>query len=167
MRARALRRADDGAEVMRVRQIVAQDDEGRFSPAFRVFEDLIDRGVGVGRDHGDDALMRAGGGELIELAPVGLDDGSSSLLRHGGEAGKGAVGLAGGDIELVDRAAGSERFLHGVAALEHIFCRLRGLLRAAQGRAAVIAVPFFLFHDLSSFRVISSEFLLIVFHGIV
>ena len=69
--------------------------------------------------------MRAGGGELIELAPVGLDDGGAGLLRHGGEAGKGAVGLAGGDVELVDGAASGERFLHGVAALEHIFCRLR------------------------------------------
>ena len=82
MCARTFGGADDGAEVMRVGQLVAEDDERRL-PFFRgAGEDVVDGGIVVRGDDGDDALVRAGGGELIELAPVGLDDDGPGLLRR-------------------------------------------------------------------------------------
>ena len=59
-------------------------------PVFRgAFEDVVDRGVVMRGDDGDDALVRARGGELVELAPVGLDDDGAGLLspwRPGAQA---------------------------------------------------------------------------------
>ena len=89
---------------------------------------------------------------LVELAPVCFNDGGAGFSRHGGQPGKRAVCFSGSDVKLVDGVACGKRFLYGVAALEHIFCILRRLLRTADGRAAVVPVPFFLFHSFSSFR---------------
>ena len=152
MRACAFRRADDRAQIVRVGKFVADDDQRGLAPVFRVFEDLLDRRVGMRRDHGDHALMRARGRKLVELAPVCFNDGGAGFSRHGGQPGKRAVCFSGSDVKLVDGAACGKRFLYGVAALEHIFCILRRLLRTADGRAAVVPVPFFLFHSFSSFR---------------
>ena len=152
MRACAFRRADDRAQIVRVGQLVADDDQRGLAPVFRVFEDLLDRRVGMRRDHGDHALMRARGGKLVELAPVCFNDGGAGFSRHGGQPGKRAVCFSGSDVKLVDGAACGKRLLYGVAALQHIFCILRRLLRTADGRAAVVPVPFFLFHSFSSFR---------------
>ena len=150
MRACAFRRADDRAQIVRVGQLVADDDQRGLAPVFRVFEDLLDRRVGMRRDHGDHALMRARGGKLVELAPVCFNDGGAGFSRHGGQPGKRAVCFSGSDVKLVDGAACGKRLLYGVAALQHIFCILRRLLRTADGRAAVVPVPFFLFHSFSS-----------------
>ena len=152
MRARTFRRADDRAQIVRVGQLVADDDQRGLAPVFRVFEDLLDRRVGMRRDHGDHALVRARGRKLVELAPVCFNDGGAGFSRHGGQPRKCAVRLSGSDVKLVDGTACGKRFLYGVAALEHIFCILRRLLRTADGRAAVVPVPFFLFHSFSSFR---------------
>ena len=137
---------------MRVGKFVADDDQRGLAPVFRVFEDLLDRRVGVRCNHGDHALVRACGGKLVKLAPVCFDDGCARLLCHGGQPRKCAVRLSGGNVKLVDGTACGKRLLYGVAALEHIFCILRRLLRTADGRAAVVPVPFFLFHSFSSFR---------------
>ena len=150
MRARALCRADNRAQIVRVGKLVADDDQRGFAPAFRVFENFIDRCIGVRRDHGNDALMRARGRKLVELAPVGFHDGGSCFPCHGGQPCKGAVGFSGGDVKLVDGTACGKRLLYGVAALQHIFGGLRRLLRTAGRRAAVVPVPFFLFHSFSS-----------------
>ena len=152
MRACAFRRADDRAQIVRVGKFVADDDQRGLAPVFRVFEDLLDRRVGMRRDHGDHALVRARGRKLVELAPVCFNDGGAGFSRHGGQPRKCAVRLSGSDVKLVDGTACGKRFLYGVAALEHIFCILRRLLRTADGRAAVVPVPFFLFHSFSSFR---------------
>ena len=141
---------------MRVGQLVADDDQRGLAPVFRVFENFLDRRVGMRRDHGDDALMRARGRKLVELAPVCFNDGGAGLPCHGGQPRKRAVCFSGSDVKLIDGAACGKRLLYGVAALEHVFCSLRRLLRTADGRAAVIAVPFFLFHSFSSFRSILS-----------
>ena len=152
MRACAFCRADDRAQIVRVGQFVADDDQRGLAPVFRVFEDLLDRRVGMRRDHGDHALMCTRGRKLVELAPVCFNDGGAGFSRHGGQPGKRAVCFSGSDVKLVDGAACGKRLLYGVAALEHIFCILRRLLRTADGRAAVVPVPFFLFHSFSSFR---------------
>ena len=152
MRARTFCRADDRAQIVRVGKFVADDDQRGLATTFCVFENVVDRCVGVRCDHGDHALMRACGGKLVELAPVCFNDGGAGFSRHGGQPGKRAVCFSGSDVKLVDGAACGKRFLYGVAALEHIFCILRRLLRTADGRAAVVPVPFFLFHSFSSFR---------------
>ena len=148
MCARTFGGADDGAEVMRVGQLVAEDDERRL-PFFRgAGEDVVDGGIVVRGDDGDDALVRAGGGELVELAPVGLDDDGPGLLRHGGEARERAVGIALGEIDLVDGAAGRERLGHGVAPFEQVFRRLGvgASIAPRLARAAVIVSVFPFFH---------------------
>ena len=116
---------------MRVGQLVADDEQGRLALFLRGVQHIIDRGIVMGGDGSHNALMRARGAHVVELAAVDAHDDGAALLCHGGKAAKRTVRVAVGQKYLVDGAAAAQRLGDGVAALDHILRQrfLRGLAR--------------------------------------
>ena len=158
-----LGRADDGPQVVRVGDAVAQHDKGALAPALGQRQNIAQRGVAGGGCHGDNALVRAGGAHAVQLAAV------TFLCRNPLFAG--AVNDApqgrrrtGREKKLVQLPAGAQRFPYGVFALQQILARRRFALvplfggenrrtAAAPGRAG--AVLFILFHLITPLRSVS------------
>lgn len=76
-----LGRADDGPQVVRVGDAVAQDDEGRFPPLPRQGENVVQLGVPGRGGNGDNPLVRARGAHAIQFAPVAFLHGHPLLAR--------------------------------------------------------------------------------------
>ena len=120
MRACAFRGAKNGAEIVRIRKLIAQDDQRRLSLCFGGGQNLVDGCIAVHGDGSDNALMRAGEAHLVEPAAVNADDDGARILRHRGKTAQGPVGVAVGQKDLVDRPSAADCFRNGVAALDHI-----------------------------------------------
>ena len=120
MGAGAFGAADYGAEVVRVGNLVADDDEGLLAALGGDVEDVVDAGVLAHGADGDDALVGVGDAHGVELAPVAVGDGDAAVAGQTGDVSEGAVGLAAGDVYFVDGAPGAERLLHRVAALDDV-----------------------------------------------
>ena len=117
MRACALRGADNRTEVMRVRQLVADHNQGSFSRVRRFFQNIVDAGIVMRRNHGNHTLVCAGCRHEIELPPVGRHNHRARFLCHRADTRQRPVGVAVGNEELVDRSAGGKRLGNGVSAL--------------------------------------------------
>ena len=124
MRPDALRAAYDGAEVVRVRYLVADDDEGRLAPRLSQGEDVVQAGVFADGADRNDALVRLGDAHGVELSAVAVRDAYSALPRQARDVRQGLVRLAAGDIDLVQRAPRAQRLQHRVAALYHLVLEL-------------------------------------------
>ena len=120
----ALCAAQDRAKVVRVGQIVAQDDERRFAALLGQREDILYARILVRGHGGDDALVCAGGTHLIELAPVGGDHNGPCIFCHGGKPCQRPVGAALGQIDLVNGPPCLQRLRDGVAPLNHALAEL-------------------------------------------
>ena len=81
MCARTFGGADDGAQIVRVAYLVADDDKGRFTALLRKSEDIGNLAVFAHRGKRDDALMRVRPAHEVELASVGLDNDDALFPR--------------------------------------------------------------------------------------
>jgi hypothetical protein len=88
--------ADDGAEVLGVLDLVENDDE-RFG---RTGQDVVERGVALGRDFGHDALVA--GSDLVETAGRDEDAGDVPGLGFADDLSDPGVALLLLDEDLVD-----------------------------------------------------------------
>ena len=120
MRAGALRAADDGAEIVRVADLVTHDHEGRFSALLREGENIVDAaGIPHGADR-DHALVGVGAAHEIQLAAIAFHHDQPQLPRPGSDMPQGLVHVAAGDHDLVDRAPRAQSLDDGVAPLDQL-----------------------------------------------
>ena len=94
-------------------QLVADDEQGRLALLLRGVQHIVDRGIVMGGDGSHNALMRARGAHVVELAAVDAHDDGAALLCHGGKAAKRTVRVAVGQKYLVDGAAAAQRLGDG------------------------------------------------------
>ena len=118
MRARALRRADDRAKVMRVGDLVADDDQGVFAFFARDVQNILNTDIFAHARERDDALMGVRAGHEVELALVRVHDDHARGAGGRGDVAERLIGLALLDENFVDGRARAQRFDHGVAALD-------------------------------------------------
>ena len=115
----ALRRTDDGPQVVGVREFVANHQQRRLSLVRRRLENILHRGVFPDRGQGDDALMGMGAAHGVQLPPVGLYHHRSGGASLGSDVPQCPVRLALLEVNFVDCHAGSQRLNDGVPALNH------------------------------------------------
>ena len=121
MGARALRSTDDRAQIVGIRDLVADHDQGRFPLFLCRIQNILNTGIVPCRRHGDYALMRAGLGHGVQLPAVTVGHHRAVLLGKGRNVAEGTVGIAGCDKHLINSAPRLKGLGHGVAALQHIF----------------------------------------------
>ena len=150
--ARHFRRANDGPEVVRIGDAVAQNDERRFPPAGGQGQDVGNRSVPRRRRNGDNPLVRARGAHAVQLAAV--------TFLHRNPLFAGAVDdmpdrrrRPAGKKQLVQLPAGAQRLPNGVFSLEQVFpfcgfpfVSLIGCVNRPAAAAAARARVSFLFH---------------------
>ena len=157
MRARALGGTDDGAEVVRVADLVADHQQRRFVPVPRGLEDILDGGVLPHGGEGDDALMRLRAAHEVQLAAVDLHDHDARGAGGGRDVAQRLVGLALGEVDLVDGGTGAQRLDDRVAALDQPVLRAKSRRFAAAAlctlAAARVSLVFQLMVALRSFFV--------------
>lgn len=106
---------DDRAEVVRVLDAVADDDERGLTALLRDTENVVERYIFLCGGLRDDALMGAGDAHVVELAAVAGHGRDAALFRLGGNV---REVCALGEEDLVHRAARAQGFEDGVAALD-------------------------------------------------
>ena len=106
------------AQIMGVRQLVAQDDQRSFTLFTGVSQDVVNGGIFPGSRHVDDALMGVGHAHGVQLPPVHADHHGPRFLGLLGQPLEAVVHLAAGHEHLIDGPAGAKGLLHGVAALQ-------------------------------------------------
>ena len=148
---------------MGVGQLVADHNQGFFALIRGDGQNVLHRGVSLGRRHGDDALVGLGDAHGVQLAVVGFHHHNALLPGLGCDGAERAVRGAPGNVELVDSRSGAQRLCNGVAPFDQRFsavllpllCPFPGMLRpvlpaaAPVPRGAECLLPFFLFHVLS------------------
>ena len=117
MRARALRRADDRAQVVRVGDLVADDDQGLFALFARDVQNVLHTDVFAHARERDDALMGVRATHKVELALVRVHDHHTGGAGGRGDVAERFVGLTLLNENFVDGRARAQRLDHGVAAL--------------------------------------------------
>ena len=128
--ARAFRGAQNGAEIVRIGDLVAHDDERVLAPLGGAGKNVVNGRILPHCRLRDDALMRPRRAERIELAAVALGNDDARLACLGENAPERAVGVAAGDENLVDRPSGADRLGDGVASLDEILAVLPDVLFA-------------------------------------
>ena len=118
------RASQDGAQIVGVGQLVADDDEGGLVPGGGFFQNVVDGHIFMGSGQSDDALVGTGGGHGIQLPPVNGHYHGSRLLGLGGQPLKALVRIALGHEHLVDGAAAFQCLRDGVPAFQLTFCFL-------------------------------------------
>ena len=139
VRTGGLRGTDDRAEVVRVLDAVADDDERRFAALLRDAEDVVERDIFLRGGLRDNALMRAGDAHVIELAAVAGHGRYAVLFRLGGDV---CEMRALSEEDLVYRASRAQSLEDSVAALDQ---RAVILLRRA---AAVLFICHIFIHSM-------------------
>ena len=132
MHAGRIGRAQECTEVVRVLELVEQDEERRLSLRLRRLEDVLELGIGDGRDVGEHALMAVAAGERLDLRALHVLHDDTALFGERRDLCHGALAVAARDPELVDAAARLQRLCHGIAPDEHVigqFARLLAALR--------------------------------------
>ena len=105
---------------MGVDDLVTDDEQRRAALVGGPLQNFVHRGVGMGCGVGDDALVRAPGGHLVELAPVRHADDGPGLLGLAAKAAQPVIRITGGGEDLVDGAAAAQRFADGVPAHQNV-----------------------------------------------
>lgn len=139
MRTGGLRGTDDRAEVVRVLNAVADDDERRFAALLRDAENVVERDIFLCGGLRDDALMRAGDAHVVELAAVAGHGRYAVLFRLSGDV---CEMRALSEEDLVHCASRAQGLEDGVAALDQ---RAVILLRRA---AAVLFICHIFIHSM-------------------
>ncbi len=114
----ALGGADNGPQVVRIGDLIADDHQGRLPPAGSQLEDILHRGVGLGGGGGDDALVAVGFAHGVQFPPVALHHNRAGLPGLGGDAAQGVVRLAPDDVELIQGGSGPQGLGDRVAAFD-------------------------------------------------
>ena len=115
MRTGGLRGTDDRAEVVRVLDAVADDDERRFAALLCDAEDVVERDIFLCGGLRDDALMCAGDAHVVELAAVAGHGRYAVLFCLSGDV---CEMRALSEEDLVHRASRAQGLEDGVAALD-------------------------------------------------
>ena len=118
MRAGAFGGADDGAQVVRVGDLVAHDDERRFALFARGVQNIRNAHILAHGGKRDDALMGVRAAHEIKLALVRIHHDDALFARGGGNVTERAVGLTLLHVNFVNACSGAQRFDHGVATLD-------------------------------------------------
>ena len=116
VRAGGLCGSDDGAQIMRVLDVVADDDKGRLVAGLG--KDVLHGGEVVAGGHGGHALMDYTAAQGVQLLRCGVFDGHAALLGQGDDLAHAAAVSALEDVDAVDGAAFFERLGDGVAACD-------------------------------------------------
>ena len=114
---------------MRVGDLIADHQQRILALGGGIFQQRLHRHIlphGSQRNH---ALMGVGAAHVVQLAPVGLHHHDAGGTGLGGDVAQRLVGLALGQIDLIDGGAGAQRLDHRVAAFnDAIGFRLRQCL---------------------------------------
>ena len=108
-------RTDDGTQIMRVLDAVADNDERHLTALLGDAENIVERDVLLCRRLCDNALMVAGRAHAVQLAPVAGDDRNAMparFCRHITDV------CAFGHKHLIHCTACAQRFEDGVASLD-------------------------------------------------
>ena len=122
------RRADDRAEVVRILDLVEDDDKGLFTALFGESEDILHGGILLHRAECRDPLMRRAARHEVQLFALDLLYGDTGFFGFGGDLHRGAGWIALGDHHLDDRASRAERFGDRVASDQQLVVLIRLIL---------------------------------------
>ena len=142
MGAGALGGAENGPQIVGIRQLVADDNQRILTPGGGLLQNVVDGVIGMGGSQGNHALMAAGVGHQVQLPPVHGNHHGPGLPGLGGQTLQALVGITGGDKELVNGAPRLQCFLDGVAALQLVFIFLRRPVAHRPGIAFGSALDF-------------------------
>ncbi len=121
MCARAFRAAQNRAEVLRVADLIADDDKRRLALLLRCAQNIGDRAVVLHGCNGHHALMRLCRAQRVQLAAVSFHHHDPLRARFGRDMSQRAIRFAFGKINLVNAASGAQRLYHCVAPFDQIF----------------------------------------------
>ena len=85
MSARTFGASEDGAQIVGVGQLVADDDQGRFPTGRGLLQNVVNGKIGVGGGQSDHTLMGVGEGHGVQLSPINADNDSPRVLCLGGQ----------------------------------------------------------------------------------
>ena len=125
MHARRVRRAQKCAEVVRILDLVEQQEERWLALFLGTREDVIERGVGDRRSIGDDALVAHVGRELVELLSLARPHGHALLACKREKRRERRLLRALRDENAIDAAPRLQRLENGVPADENLSGRRR------------------------------------------
>ena len=108
--------ADDGSEIVRVGDLIGNDEEGGFALFLRAGEQVVQRRVLVGRHLGDDALVVGVAAHEPELFRVRLLDEHTGVPGRRDDLPDGPLPLAFGDENGVDVPSGFQSFHDRISA---------------------------------------------------
>ena len=115
MHSGGLRASEYSAEIVRILEGVAHDNERALVSALREGEDIVQLGIFVSRGKCRNALMRRTVAEAVELARVGKLDGDFALAADVYYLARLAAALTLRHGHAVYRSAALERLKHCVA----------------------------------------------------
>ena len=127
MGAGALGGAENGPQIVGIRQLVADDNQRILTPGGGLLQNVVDGVIGMGGSQGNHALMAAGVGHQVQLPAVHGNHHGPGLPGLGGQPLQALVRITGGDKELVDGPSRFQRLSNGVAALQLVFVFLHRL----------------------------------------
>ena len=116
----ALRRPEDGSQVVGIGDLVAHHHKGGLSPLLRPGQNVLQLAVFPHGRLGDDPLVGAGDAHGVQLPPVALRHHDAPLPGFSQDPGQGPVRVSPGHEQLVDGPSGPEGLLHRVAALDQV-----------------------------------------------
>ena len=114
----ALRRADDGPQVVGVAELVADHQQGGLPPGLRRAENVLHRGVFPDGTEGDDALVGVGAAHGVQLPPVRFHHHGPGGAGLGGDVAQGLVRLALLQVDFINGRPGPQGLDDGVPPLD-------------------------------------------------
>ena len=121
VRAHAFSRADDCAEIVRIGNFIADDDERRFAFFFGGRQNVLHGAVFLYRAHGYNALMGVGLAHHVQLSPVCLHHDDALTSRLGSNVSQRLVHFSLGNVNFINCAAGTERLNDSISAFYTVF----------------------------------------------
>ena len=113
----ALRRADDGPQVMGVRQLVADHQQGGLPLVRRRLENVLHAGVLPDGAEGNDPLVGVGAAHGVQLPLVRLHHHRPGGAGLGGDMAQGLVRFALLEVDFINGRPGPQGLDDGVPAL--------------------------------------------------
>ena len=120
MGSRQIRRTDNGAQIVRVFNIIQQDQERVFASLLCKLQHIFHLCIGISRRIGDHALMLSGSAKLIQTFLLHILNQSILLLRFTYNTLNRTILASVQDQELIDGLSGTERLQDGIAPLDYV-----------------------------------------------
>ena len=129
MGAGTFRRPQNCAQIMRIGQFIANDDQRCFSPISSFLQNVINGVIHAGCRQSDDTLVGTGSAHHIQFPAIHGNDHRTGFLRLGCQTLQALIRVACCNKHFIQCSAATQSFCQGVSAFQltlYLFPRLRG-----------------------------------------